>query len=148
MEQVDAELLKAFAERMHEVCDDMGLPAERGRQSDLARHFGVTPKAARKWLNGDNYPELPLAIRIANWAQVNITWLLQGSGLKRGNRIDGKVAVLDEALHSLPPELGTDLVDNLRAKLVRAGKLQVQEPAGRYETMLRAYEKELGGKTH
>lgn len=93
-------------------------------------------------------PELEMAIRIADWADVNINWLLQGVGPKHGNRIDAKALVIDEAVRSLPRELGINLIDNLRAKLERAGKLQAQEPSKRYTTMLDAYEHEIGRPRH
>lgn len=143
----DKSVLEEFAQRLHEVCDDMGLPKKHGRQTALAKLLEVTPKAARQWLNGEHYPEMPKAVRISNWGNVNVTWLLQGAGLKRGTRLDAKIIVLDEALHSLPPEQGIDVMDTLRAKLLRAGRLHVSEPASRYEVMLQAYERELSRNT-
>lgn len=138
----DSDVLTGFAQRLNDVCDDMGITPDRGRQTALAKQFGVNPKAARKWLLGIGLPELATAIRIAVWGDVNLTWLLQGSGAKRGMRVDTKALVLDEAVRSLPSELGTDLVDNLRAKLQRIGRLSA-EPASRYRSMLDGYEKEF-----
>ena len=148
MNAEDKDVLAGFAERMHEICDDMGLPAGRGRQSAMAAEHGVTNKAARKWLLGLGFPELVLAFRIANWADVNLTWLLHGSVPKRGNRVDTKALVLDEAIRRLPPDMGIDLVDNLRATLERIGKLTAQEPSPRYRPMLDAYEAEFNRKRH
>lgn len=138
----DARIRSGFSARMHEICDDKSVPTT-GRQSALARIFGVTNKAARRWLEGIGYPEIVLAVRIAEWADVNLTWLLQGSGPKRGNRVDGKALVLDEAVRSLSPEQGADLLDTIRAKLVRVGKLTAEEGSTRFETMLKAYEQEF-----
>lgn len=131
-----------FAARMNELCSDMQVPLT-GRQVALAKLFGVTNKAARRWLKGLGYPEMAMAVRIADWAGVNINWLLQGVGPKRGNFVDAKLLILDEALHSLSPEQGADFVDSLRAKLTRSGHLTAEEPRGRYWTMLDAYEAEL-----
>lgn len=125
----------------------MGLPA-RGRQTQLARRFKVSQQAAKKWLDGIAFPQLETVLEIAEWANVNVNWLLQGAGPRSGNRIDGKVLVLDEALHSLPPDLGTDLIDNLRAKLQRVGKLVANEPQSRYSSMLDAYEAEINRPKH
>lgn len=147
MKEADEKLsLARFAERMNEICDDMGLPRERGRQTALAALFKVTNKAARKWLLGLGYPEMAMAIRIADWANVSLVWLLQGSGPRRERRVDTKALLLDEAVHSLPPELGADLIDNLRSKLERVGRLTAQEPPARYITMLDAYEQEISRK--
>lgn len=141
-------LLAAFASRMNEICDDKKLPRERGRQAALAAKFQLTGKAVRKWLQGIGYPEMAMAVRLANWGEVNLTWLLQGIGPKQGNKIDLKALVLDEAVRMLPPELGIDLVDNLRAKLERAGKIAVNEKGNRYLIMLESYEAEIGRKAH
>jgi transcriptional regulator with XRE-family HTH domain len=136
-----------FAARLNEICTDKGLPA-RGRQTQLAKQFSVSQQAAKKWLDGTSYPEMDTVVAIAEWAEVNVNWLLQGVGLKQGNRMSTKAQLLDEAIRSLPPELGTDLIDNLRAKLERVGRLTAQEPPARYQTMLDAYELEISRKTH
>lgn len=136
-----------FAERLNEVCTDMKLPM-RGRASQLAKQFRVSPQAATKWLGGLSYPELDTVVAIAEWGDVHVNWLLQGVGLKRGSKISTRAQVIDEAIRSLPPELGIDLIDNLRAKLERAGRLIAQEPPARYQTALDAFEKELQGRRH
>ena len=123
----------------------MELP-ERGRQTQLARQFSVSQQAVKKWLDGVSYPEMETIIAIADWADVNVNWLLQGAGPKRGNRMSTKAQVLEEAIQSLPAEMGADLIDNLRAKLLRVGRLNAQEPPGRYQVMLDAYEHELAKK--
>lgn len=143
-DQYDA-LRRAFAERLAEICTDKGLPAH-GRQTKLAKLFGVTQAAARKWLNGVTYPEMEKLVAIADWADVNINWLLQGAGPKRGNRIDTRALVIDQAVRSLPREMGIDLIDNLRAKLERVGKLTAHEPSPHLRSMLDAYEDELSKK--
>lgn len=141
----DQDALKAFAQRLHEICDDKSLP-QRGRQSRLGERFKVSQQAARKWLDGVNYPDMKTIVAIAEWAEVNINWLIQGVGPKTGTRVDSKVLILDEALHALPRDSALDVIDSLRAKLVRFRKLTAEEPAARYNVMLDAYEKDLGRK--
>lgn len=143
----DATRLAGFAARMNELCEDKGLP-KRGRQVALAAQFKVTNKAARKWLLGLGYPEMDMAVKIANWGDVSLNWLLQGLGPKHERRVDARAALLDEAIRLLPRESGIDLIDSLRAKLIRIGKLDANEPAPRYGKMLDAYEDELGRKPH
>lgn len=76
--------LIAFSERMNEVCDDMGVPPKgHNRQATLGRLFKVTQKGARKWLVGEGYPKMSIAIEIAKWARINIQWLLMGEGPKK-----------------------------------------------------------------
>lgn len=50
--------IQAFARRLREICEDKGLPTERGLQTRLAREFKVSPNAARKWLLAEGMPEL------------------------------------------------------------------------------------------
>src|ERR1700754_872095 len=95
--------LTPFAERLIELCVDKQLPA-RGRQTQLAKLFKVSQQAARKWLDGRSYPETDKIVAIADWAGVNVNWLLQGVGPKHGNRVDAKALVLDEAVRMLPRE--------------------------------------------
>jgi transcriptional regulator with XRE-family HTH domain len=139
--------LEGFAQRLRELCEDKELP-ERGRQSRLGQRFKVSQQAARKWLDGLNYPDMRTIVAIAEWGEVNVNWLLQGVGPKHGNRVDAKVLVLDEALHALPREIALDVIDSLRAKLVRFGKITAEEPVARYNVMLDAYEKEISRKPH
>lgn len=135
-----------FATRLHELCDDMQLPPERGRQSRLAAIFRVTPNAARKWLNGEGMPELETAIEIANWADANVTWLLQGTGPKRGDRVDTKALVLNEAIEALPAEAGQQVMDFIKYKIERADGPISGERLARYMTMLDAFARDMKGK--
>lgn len=120
----------------------MKLP-NRGRQTQLARKFDVSQQAAKKWLDGISFPTTETVVDIANWAGVNANWLLQGSGPKRGNRVSTQALVLDDALHDLTAEQRLDLIDNLRAKLIRTGRLRVEDTQGRYAVMLEAYSDKL-----
>ena len=73
---------KEFAGRLHQALDDLGIPAEN-RASFLAKMFGLTAPACRRWLNGLNYPETYRLVALANKLQVNIVWLLDGVGEKK-----------------------------------------------------------------
>lgn len=128
-----------FAARLHELCTEMRLP-QRGRQTRLAELFKVSQQAAKKWLDGESYPAMETIVAIADWGNVNVNWLLQGHYPKRGEFVDSKAIVLDEAIQSLPPELGADLIDNLRVKLERANRVTASELLPRFQTMLAAYE--------
>jgi transcriptional regulator with XRE-family HTH domain len=132
----------AFAGRLHEVCTDKGLPAERGRQSALATLFNVSPNAARKWLLGTGLPELEVAIRLAKWGQVNLEWLLTGRGPKRGAIFETKAIVLGEAIEELPEADRQQALDFVRYKLERSSTALLSgERLARYMTMLDAFAK-------
>ena len=130
-----SELRAAFAARLSEVCDDLGLPTERGRQTELGKRFGVTPKAARKWLNGDGFPELETAIRICNDAGVNVTWLLQGIGPKRAAE-SRDVAAVGEAIAALPRDDQQQALDFIKYKIVTADEWFTAERTARYLAMI------------
>lgn len=134
-----ARVRKAFAERLVEICNDMQLP-ERGRQTALAKQFGVSQQAVRKWLDGESYPETDKIIAMADWAEVNVNWLMQGVGLKHGNRVETKVLVLDEVLRSLPAEERREAIGFIRFKLERTRALFTSEKLARYEKALENFE--------
>jgi transcriptional regulator with XRE-family HTH domain len=128
----------AFALRMHELCDDLGVAAGHGRQAALGRMLNVTPKGARKWLTGEGWPEMSMAVRIANLAGVNLLWLLQGSGPKRGERIDPNVLALVEAIEHLPKEERGHIANYLRFEFQKLPNWFVAEAQARYRAALDA----------
>lgn len=74
-------LRQAFATRMSIVCDLLQIPpAGKNRQEALGTMFGVTQKAARKWLVGDGYPDTAKGVQIAMQAKVSFDWLMTGRG--------------------------------------------------------------------
>jgi transcriptional regulator with XRE-family HTH domain len=106
-----------FSARLLEVCADKGIHPGRGIQSELGRVFGVVPNAAAKWLKGIGMPEMQMAVKIAAWGGVNVTWLLQGVGPKKGTTVSMMSIVIDDALHNLPFEISRDVLDYLKFKL-------------------------------
>lgn len=113
-----------FANRMHELCDALKIPEGHGRQAALGRRFGVTAKAARKWLLGLSYPEMEKAVEMCEAAHVNVLWLLQGTPPKRGERIDPNMLGLAEAIAGLPQAE--------REAVLQFARFKVQETAGWY----------------
>lgn len=133
---VNNAVLEEFAARLREICRDMGLPADRGLQTRLAEQFRVSPNAARKWVQGLGMPELETAIEIANWGGVNVIWLLQGKGPKRGDKLDTKAIVLNEAMDAIPPDDRQMVLDFMRYKIERADGIIAGERMARYLTMI------------
>lgn len=131
----------AFAMRLDEVCDDLELP-RTGRQTAMARRFGVTAGAARKWLLGVGMPELDKAIEIANAARVNVTWLLQGTGPKRGDEVDTTPGELIDAVQRLPDPDGQQVFDFIRYKIERADGWFASERLAHYMAMLDKFAKD------
>lgn len=74
-------ILDAFAKRVHIVCDRLGIPpAGKNRQDILGKRYGVSQKAARKWLVGEGFPDTAISIRMAMDANVSYDWLMTGRG--------------------------------------------------------------------
>lgn len=71
-----------FAARLHEAADARGLPAGRGRATDLGRLVGVGYKGASKWLAGYGMPDMAHASQLAVALGVSFEWLMTGRGAK------------------------------------------------------------------
>jgi transcriptional regulator with XRE-family HTH domain len=123
---------EAFARRMHELCDELGIPRGHGRNAALGRKVGKTPNAARKWLLGLGYPELSHAVALCKEAQVNVNWLLQGAGPKKGERTDADTLRLAEGLERLPLENKQAVLEYLRYEFERADGWFTHEALARY----------------
>lgn len=81
---VTDEIRLAFAERLNEALDDIGVPPKgEGRQAAVGKRYGVSQHGARKWIEGEAMPELTRAIEIALDLGVTTEWLLSGRGEKR-----------------------------------------------------------------
>jgi transcriptional regulator with XRE-family HTH domain len=110
--------LNAFAQRMAELCNDLGLPSERGRVSALARAFNVTSNAAKKWLTGVGMPELEKAVEIADRARASVTWLLQGAGPKHLPGSSNTMAeAIGQAAAALAEDAAAEIASFVRYKL-------------------------------
>ncbi len=128
----DADQKAQFALRVHELCDELGIPKGHGRQTYLGKMFDVTPKAARKWLMGLAYPEMALAVRMCVAAEVNLNWFLQGFGPKRGERSDSDTLRLAEGLDRLPMENRQAVLEFMRYEFQRADGWFTQDTLNHY----------------
>jgi transcriptional regulator with XRE-family HTH domain len=113
---------QAFAARVNELCDELGIEPGRGRQTALGKRFGVTPKGVRKWLLGIAYPEMPLAVAMCQAAGVNVLWLLQGSGPKHGDQIDPRLLHVAQALESMPKQQRDAVLDFMKYQVTQTGQ--------------------------
>lgn len=72
---------KLFAERLNQALDFAGIPPKgKGRQIQLASLFNVSQESARKWLEGESFPDTKRIPEIAKKLKVNAQWLLSGVG--------------------------------------------------------------------
>ena len=74
---------RAFAVRINKLCNEAGIPPKgKNRQRIIGDRFSVSQRGARKWLEGEGFPELGKCIEIANSFNVCVEWLLTGRGPK------------------------------------------------------------------
>jgi len=70
-----------FSRRLNEALDARGYPPKnRGRQTALADAMDVSQGAARKWLEGESFPDLDKIVDLALKLKINSDWLLTGRG--------------------------------------------------------------------
>jgi hypothetical protein len=75
---------ETFGKRFNQLCDEQGIPPKgKNRQKIVGIRFSVTQQGARKWLEGEGFPEMEKAIEIAISFNVCVEWLLTGRGPKR-----------------------------------------------------------------
>jgi transcriptional regulator with XRE-family HTH domain len=74
--------IEAFAKRLILICDEQQIPVW-GRQGILAKMFGVSQNGAKKWIDGDSWPRMETLIKMSEWANISIDWLITGRGEKR-----------------------------------------------------------------
>lgn len=113
---------------------------QRGRQTQLAQKLKVSQQAASKWLGGVTYPEMDRAIELAELAGVNVAWLLQGIGPKRGSKIDAKVLELGEAIGELEQDERQLVLDFIEFRIHKS-PLIVGEKMARYMKMIDAFKR-------
>ena len=129
-----------FAHRLHELCDEKGLPA-RGRLKLVGEQFGVSYQAAKKWLDGNGYPSTETLLEIAQWADVNVNWLLQGVGPKRGDKVDTRALVVAEGIDALPDDHKKEVIEYMRYNFRRSEGWLMEEQRARYSGALDTFEK-------
>lgn len=95
-----------FARRLNDAIDEspFGIPAKGdGRSSAVGKLFGVSQRAAWKWLAGEGYPQLGRAISIAKRLKISVEWLLTGQGDKHViSDSNIELAHLLEIWHKMP----------------------------------------------
>ncbi|AMO55650.1 LexA family protein [Endozoicomonas montiporae] len=93
-----------FAKRLNQALDKINFPVKgKGRQLELAKMFGISQHAARKWLEGESMPNTKRLPELAGRLQVTTEWLLSGRDLgpsKTGNL--STVGINFEIAHSVP----------------------------------------------
>lgn len=100
--------LVAFAKRLDEICDDMGVPRlGKGRPKKIAKQLGITDAAARRWFGAETYPSWEHITALCVWANVNVDWLMTGRPPKReaDRYANPTIAEIVETLAVMEPAL-------------------------------------------
>lgn len=96
---------KSFSIRLNELCDDKRMPLH-GRQTKLAKIFGISQEAARKWLCGESAPKYGNMIVVCKYFGCQFEWLTTGNGLKYQsiNNAEQVLKSLNIDVHNLTDE--------------------------------------------
>lgn len=76
-----------FASRLTRALALAGIPDDQNRRGWIARTFGVSVEAARKWLVGESMPDTARIQGIAQELGVAANWLLSGQDEPDGPKI-------------------------------------------------------------
>lgn len=63
------------------MLDEVGIP-KRGRQALFAKRYGIAQPSSRRWLVGEDYPDIDKLIDLAKWGKTTVDWLLTGRGFR------------------------------------------------------------------
>lgn len=83
-----------FAARLRAVLDFRNFSSFHGQQTKLAKCFGVSQRAAGKWLNAESLPKTERIVEIARKLKINSEWLLSG----RGSMVDAPGATKEKEM--------------------------------------------------
>lgn len=152
---------KDFRNRLHQACDDAGVPSPGfGRQTKLAADLKVSQEASRKWLNGESIPRKKKLEELAKYLGVDSYWLAFGekasskvvekqfSGQGAENLVSGLLSMLGGTVGHLKP---TDAMgDKADLVLTVAGKtlfIEVKQPSGKAPTYKVRFNRDNKGVT-
>lgn len=80
----DEGVLRAFAARLNELCDEHQPPLpRRGRDSALGKIFGAGQRGAYKWLHAQAMPTKDKCVKIAEHFGCSYDWLMTGRPPKK-----------------------------------------------------------------
>lgn len=71
----EEEIRKRFSSRLLQACDKAGLQSH-GRQTEIAKRMGITPKAVSKWFNGESIPRRGKLRELADLVGTTAAYLL------------------------------------------------------------------------
>lgn len=93
-----------FAERFNEIACELGYEGH-GRQTNLARHYGLQQPSVKKWFDGDAMPEYEICKDLAIRARVHFEWLMTGRGPKSVDEYpisDPRIAHVLKLMEAMP----------------------------------------------
>lgn len=70
-----------FVKRLVELAEELGYP-EHGRQTQLAKRYGLAQPSVRKWFTGEAMPSHEIAVDLCRRSLISYEWLMTGRGPK------------------------------------------------------------------
>lgn len=117
----EEEARKQFSKRLAQACEKAGFHSH-GRQAEIAKRMGLTPKAISKWFNGESIPRRGRLQELAALVGTSSAYLLgdtqedgiQGRRLKTRNDVF-RIDVLDICVSAGPGIINSEFVEVLRS---------------------------------
>lgn len=78
---------RGFAKHLADALTDAGVPDDRHRIGWVAKTFGITRAAARKWLSGESHPDTARLPGIAEKLRTTVEALLSGPSRAGSRRV-------------------------------------------------------------
>ena len=123
-EQETQRIRREFSARLNEALDDKQAPPKyKGRQTYVAKLFGVTQKGARRWLEASSLPRADFQSKIAEKLGVRVEWLMFNLGQKRANL-------------SNDSELNSEMMQRIIMAVDRAIKESAATPNAKFKAQL------------
>jgi hypothetical protein len=122
---------KDFSARLDKALTHAGIPPDRNRIGRVAKMFGVSREAVRKWLSGESIPDTKRISDLSHQTGVKGEWLLTGHGSMRYGdgsaeearceRFPPHILQLARLISQAPPE-------KVQAILVLLGEKDLADP--------------------
>jgi hypothetical protein len=93
-----------FAERFNSIASQLGYEGH-GRQTNMARHYGVRQPSVKKWFDGGAMPDYEICKDLCVRARVHYEWLMTGRGPKSVDEYpisDPRIAHVLKVMEAMP----------------------------------------------
>ena len=80
------DLLRDFSKRLKMALEISG--NARMTQKEIAEKLGITPPSVNAWFMGKNFPEVEYLVKMCDWLNVDMLWLVTGKHSANSHSIE------------------------------------------------------------